>query len=125
MKDDNALNVFGEKLETCNNDPVTGFYRTGCCETGPQDSGRHLVCAVMTKEFLEFSKLQGNNLSTPIPQYNFPGLKSGDRWCLCALRWKEAYEAGMAPKVVLEATNEKVLKTIEINVLLKFAYKKP
>ena len=123
MKDDKALNVFGEKLETCNNDPVTGFYRTGCCETGPQDSGRHLVCAVMTKEFLEFSKLQGNNLSTPIPQYNFPGLQAGDRWCLCALRWKEAYEAGMAPKVILEATNEKVLRIIEMEDLLSHAFK--
>ena len=123
MKDDNALNVFGEKLETCNNDPVTGFYRTGCCETGPQDRGRHLVCAVMTKEFLEFSKLQGNNLSTPIPQYNFPGLQAGDRWCLCALRWKEAYEAGMAPKVILEATNEKVLRIIEMEDLLSHAFK--
>lgn len=123
MKDDNALNVFGEKLETCNNDPLTGFYRTGCCETGPQDRGRHLVCAVMTKEFLEFSKLQGNNLSTPIPQYNFPGLQAGDRWCLCALRWKEAYEAGMAPKVILEATNEKVLRIIEMEDLLSHAFK--
>jgi len=123
MKDDKALNVFGEKLETCNDDPVTGFYRTGCCETGPQDSGRHLVCAVMTKEFLEFSKLQGNNLSTPIPQYNFPGLQAGDRWCLCALRWKEAYEAGMAPKVILEATNEKVLRIIEMEDLLSHAFK--
>jgi uncharacterized protein (DUF2237 family) len=123
MKDDISLNVFGEKLVTCSNDPLTGFYRTGCCETGPQDSGRHLVCAVMTNEFLEFSKLQGNDLTTPIPQYNFPGLKEGDRWCLCALRWKEAYEAGMAPKVVLEATNEKVLNVIEMDDLLKYAYK--
>lgn len=123
MKDDISLNVFGEKLVTCSNDPLTGFYRTGCCETGPQDSGRHLVCAVMTNEFLEFSKLQGNDLTTPIPQYNFPGLKEGDRWCLCALRWKEAYEAGMAPKVVLEATNEKVLNIIEMDDLLKYAYK--
>jgi uncharacterized protein (DUF2237 family) len=123
MKDNISLNVFGEKLETCSDDPLTGFYRTGCCETGPQDSGRHLVCAVMTYEFLEFSKLQGNDLSTPIPQYNFPGLKEGDRWCLCALRWKEAYEAGMAPKVVLEATNEKVLNIIELSSLLAHAYK--
>lgn len=123
MKDDISLNVFGEKLVTCSNDPLTGFYRTGCCETGPQDSGRHLVCAVMTNEFLEFSKLQGNDLTTPIPQYNFPGLKEGDRWCLCALRWKEAHEAGMAPKIVLEATNEKVLNIIEMDDLLKYAYK--
>jgi uncharacterized protein (DUF2237 family) len=123
MKDEKSLNVFGEKLENCSDNPLTGFYRTGCCETGPQDSGRHLVCAVMTNEFLEFSKLQGNDLSTPIPQYNFPGLKEGDQWCLCALRWKEAYEAGMAPKVVLEATNEKVLKTLEMDTLIKYAFK--
>jgi len=122
MKDDISLNVFGEKLEVCSNNPVTGFYRSGCCETGRQDSGRHLVCAVMTDEFLEFSRLQGNNLITPVPQYNFPGLKAGDRWCLCALRWKEALDAGMAPKVVLEATNEKVLKIIEMEVLLQFAF---
>lgn len=124
MKDKSSLNVFGEKLQTCSDNPVTGFYRTGCCETGAQDSGRHLVCAIMTNEFLEFSQLQGNDLSTPIPQYNFPGLKEGDRWCLCALRWKEAYEAGMAPEVVLEATNEKVLHIIEMNHLLAHAYKK-
>jgi uncharacterized protein (DUF2237 family) len=122
MKDNISLNVFGEKLETCSDDPLTGFYRTGCCETGPQDSGRHLVCAVMTDEFLEFSKLQGNDLSTPIPQYNFPGLKEGDRWCLCALRWKEAYEAGMAPKVVLEATNEKVLNVVDMDQLIENAF---
>lgn len=122
MKDDISLNVFGEKLVTCSNDPLTGFYRTGCCETGPQDSGRHLVCAVMTNEFLEFSKLQGNDLTTPIPQYNFPGLKEGDRWCLCALRWKEAYEAGMAPEVVLEATNEKVLNVIDFDQLIENAF---
>mgnify|MGYP001126580459 CR=1 FL=1 len=122
MKDDISLNVFGEKLVPCSNDPLTGFYRTGCCETGPQDSGRHLVCAVMTNEFLEFSKLQGNDLTTPIPQYNFPGLKEGDRWCLCALRWKEAYEAGMAPKVVLEATNEKVLNLVNMDQLIEYAF---
>lgn len=124
MKDNSSFNVFGEKLETCSNDPLTGFYRTGCCETGPQDSGRHLVCAVMTDEFLEFSKLQGNDLVTPIPQYNFPGLKDGDRWCLCALRWKEAYEAGVAPEVVLESTNERVLEIVEMKDLLAHAYKK-
>jgi len=122
MKDDISLNVFGEKLVTCSNDPLTGFYRTGCCETGPQDSGRHLVCAVMTNEFLEFSKLQGNDLTTPIPQYNFPGLKEGDRWCRCALRWKEAYQAGMAPKVVLEATNEKVLNLVNMDQLIEYAF---
>lgn len=123
MKDHISLNVFGEKLQICSNEPVTGFYRNGCCETGPQDSGRHLVCAVMTKEFLEYSRLQGNNLTTPIPKYNFPGLKAGDRWCLCALRWKEAYNAGMAPKVVLEATNEKVLNMIKMEDLLEYAFR--
>lgn len=123
MKDHISLNVFGEKLQICSNEPVTGFYRNGCCETGPQDSGRHLVCAVMTKEFLEYSRLQGNNLTTPISKYNFPGLKAGDRWCLCALRWKEAYNAGIAPKVVLEATNEKVLNMIKMEDLLEYAFR--
>lgn len=125
MKDNISLNIFGEKLKSCSTDPVTGFYRNGCCETGPQDSGRHLVCAVMTDEFLEFSRLQGNDLITALPQYNFPGLKEGDRWCLCALRWKEAFDAGKAPEIILEATNEKVLKIIEMKDLLKYAYKKP
>ncbi len=114
MKDNISLNIFGEKLKSCSTDPVTGFYRNGCCETGPQDSGRHFVCAVMTDEFLEFSRLQGNDLITALPQYNFPGLKEGDRWCLCALRWKEAFDAGKAPEIILEATNEKVLKIIEM-----------
>jgi uncharacterized protein len=119
----NAKNVFGEPLKTCSQQPLTGFYRDGCCNTGPQDHGRHLVCAVMTAEFLAFSKSRGNDLSTPQPQFNFPGLKPGDKWCLCALRWKEAYEAGMAPQVDLEATNEKVLEITEMEMLLEFALK--
>src|SRR6056297_1779882 len=119
--DNSAKNVFGQSLKECSNDPLTGFYRDGCCHTGPQDSGRHLVCAIMTAEFLDFSMEMGNPLKTPMPQYNFPGLKAGDQWCLCALRWKEAYEAGVAPKVNLEATNEKVLDFVTMDQLLEHA----
>ena len=123
MNTDLSKNVFGEKLISCSENPLTGFYRNGCCDTGPEDRGRHLVCAIMTTEFLSFSKSRGNDLSTPIPQYNFPGLVNGDRWCLCALRWKEAYDAGMAPQVVLEATNEAVLKYVPMQALLEHAYR--
>lgn len=119
-----SKNVFGEPLETCSNNPVTGFYRNGCCDSGDDDHGKHMICAIMTKEFLEFSKSMGNNLSTPIPQFNFPGLKPGDRWCLCAGRWKEAYEAGQAPKAVLEATNELALNVVSMEMLLEHAFKK-
>ncbi|MEN0110504.1 MAG: DUF2237 domain-containing protein [Planctomycetota bacterium] len=94
-------NVLGEPLVGCCNDPVTGFYRDGYCRTGPGDVGVHTVCAEMTDEFLAFSKSRGNDLLTPVPEYRFPGLKAGDRWCLCAARWKEAYDAGMAPKVLI------------------------
>lgn len=118
-----AKNVFGEALETCSLSPLTGFYRDGCCDSGPDDTGRHTVCAIMTDEFLDFSKTMGNDLSTPVPQYRFPGLKSGDRWCLCVLRWKEAYDAGMAPKVILQATNEQALEYVTMDQLLEFAYK--
>jgi len=118
-----ARNVFGQPLKECSNDPVTGFFRDGCCKTGKQDFGRHLVCSVMTDEFLDFSMKSGNPLKTPMPQYNFPGLKAGDKWCLCALRWKEAHEAGVAPKVDLEATNEKVLDLIDMDLLLQYALK--
>ena len=100
---DGQKNVLGGRLDPCSHDPVTGFFRDGCCHTGPQDRGLHTVCAVMTDDFLEFSKSKGNDLSTPRPEFNFPGLKEGDRWCLCALRWKEAYDAGVAPKVHLES----------------------
>lgn len=117
-----ANNVFGQPLKECSQDPITGFYRDGCCHTGPQDSGRHLVCAIMTDEFLDFSMEMGNPLKTPMPQYSFPGLKAGDKWCLCALRWKEAYDAGIAPKVDLEATNEKVLSILSMEQLLQHAY---
>lgn len=117
------LNVFGNELITCSDKPITGFYRDGCCNTGPQDHGVHTVCAVMTKEFLEFSKSKGNDLSTPRPEWNFPGLKPGDRWCLCAPRWLEAYQAGKAPKVKLEATHEKTLEIVELDTLVSFAVK--
>lgn len=118
-----SRNVFGEPLESCSEDPITGFYRNGCCDSGEDDRGDHMVCAIMTAEFLEFSKSKGNDLSTPVPQYNFPGLKPGDRWCLCAPRWKEAYDAGMAPKVVLEATNELTLNVVSMDMLLEYAHK--
>lgn len=118
-----SRNVFGEPIETCSEDPVTGFYRNGCCDSGEDDRGDHTVCAIMTDDFLEFSKSKGNDLSTPIPQYNFPGLQPGDRWCLCAPRWKEAFEAGMAPKVVLEATNEQTLDVVSMDMLLEYAHK--
>ena len=113
--------MFGEDLEPCSYDPMTGYYRTGCCETGPGDSGVHTVCAVLTEEFLEYTKSRGNDLSTPKPQFGFPGLKPGDRWCLCALRWHEAFKAGKAPKVQLRSTNIKTLKLVPIEDLLSLA----
>lgn len=100
-----AQNVVGTELESCSTDPMTGWFRNGCCDTGPGDMGVHTVCARVTEEFLEFSKAAGNDLSTPNPQHGFPGLVPGDQWCLCAPRWQEAFEAGAAPKVVLEATH--------------------
>ena len=114
-------NVLGKELLTCGTDPVTGFYRDGCCKTGPGDTGLHTVCAVVTAEFLEFSRSRGNDLSTPIPEYQFPGLQPGDRWCLCAPRWKEAYDAGMAPGVVLEATHISTLEFASLEELQAFA----
>ncbi len=116
-------NVFGEELISCSMDPTTGFYRDGSCHSGEEDYGVHTVCAVMTREFLEFSKMVGNDLSTPRPQYQFAGLAPGDKWCLCAARWVEAWRAGKAPKVLLEATNEKTLKYIDLHELVKFAWK--
>ena len=116
-------NVFGLPLENCSNTPTTGFYRDGCCNTGNEDIGLHTVCVIVNNEFLEFSKTMGNDLITPLPQYDFPGLKEGDRWCLCASRWKEALEHNNAPEVVLEATNEKTLEIIPLKLLLPFAYK--
>lgn len=119
--DESARNVLGGELEPCCNDPVTGFYRNGCCETGSEDTGLHTVCAVMTADFLAFSKAAGNDLSTPQPAYGFPGLKPGDRWCLCAPRWKEALDHGMAPQVVLEATHEETLAIVTLGVLKDYA----
>jgi uncharacterized protein (DUF2237 family) len=119
-----AKNVFGEELIPCCFDPLTGYFRDGLCRTDESDSGRHVVCAIMTSEFLEFSKRVGNDLSTPRPEYAFPGLKPGDKWCLCALRWKEAFDHGMAPQVILEACAEKALEYIDMKDLLAHAYKR-
>lgn len=107
------LSVLDEPLASCSEDPVTGFTRSGCCETGPQDTGSHTVCVQVTEEFLDFSRSRGNDLSTPMPQYQFPGLKEGDRWCLCASRWQEALEAGKAPKVVMRSTHKRALEIID------------
>jgi len=109
-----AKNVLGTELEECGRDPLTGFTRNGCCDTHPQDGGFHIVCAVVTNSFLEFSKADGNDLSTPRPEYGFAGLQAGDRWCLCASRWVDAFEAGKAPKVVLEATHAQALEWIDL-----------
>lgn len=116
-------NVFGTELETCSKKPITGFFRDGCCNTDKSDFGNHTVCVIVDERFLEFSRIKGNDLVTPQPLYAFPGLKPGDRWCLCAVRWKEAYDAGFAPAVVLQATNERVLDIIPMSSLLEFAHK--
>lgn len=116
-------NVFGLALKPCCSSPKTGFYRDGFCLTGPDDTGTHTVCAIMTKEFLEFSQSVGNDLTTPRPAYDFPGLHPGDKWCLCLTRWIQAYHANVAPKVLLEATHEKTLDLIELDELVKFAAK--
>ena len=110
-------NVLGGTLRACSTDPTTGFYRTGRCETGPRDTGRHVVCAEMTEAFLRYTKAQGNDLSTPRPEWNFPGLEPGDRWCVCAARWQEALEAGVAPPVVLSATHESALEMLDLDDL--------
>lgn len=116
-----ALNVLGEELQVCSSDPLTGFYRDGCCNTGAGDVGVHVVCAQMTAEFLTFSKEAGNDLSTPQPATGFPGLAPGDRWCLCASRWKEAFQVGVAPPVVLAATHASVLEWVELGELRQHA----
>jgi hypothetical protein len=116
-----ALNVLGEALELCSGDPVTGFYRDGCCNTGSDDVGLHIVCALMTDQFLDFSRESGNDLSTPQPGSGFPGLVAGDRWCLCASRWKEAFDAGVAPPVVLAATHASALEWVELGELRQHA----
>ena len=117
-------NIFGQPLISCSHKPLTGYFRDGCCNTDDTDFGVHTVCIVATEEFLTFSKSAGNDLSTPIPEYSFPGVKSGDKWCLCAVRFKEAYENNAAPKVILEATNEKTLDIIPINILIENAFYK-
>ncbi len=114
-------NVVGGSLLPCSREPMTGFYRDGCCATGPEDAGSHTVCAVVTAEFLEFSALAGNDLSTPRPQYGFPGLSPGDRWCLCAGRWLESQRAGCAPPVVLAATHARALEVVPIDALIAHA----
>ena len=121
MDDKKQLNLFNEIIEECSCEPLTGFFRTGCCDTSDQDHGSHTVCALMTEDFLKFSMSQGNDLCTPIPQYNFPGLKEGDRWCLCANRWLEAYEVNSAPKIVAKATNIKALEVIPMEIIKGFA----
>ena len=118
---DASLNVFGEPLILCGINPMTGAFRNGCCDTGLLDTGTHTVCALVTDAFLGFSKLRGNDLTQPNPQYDFPGLINGDRWCLCILRWLEAYRAGMAPKIILKACHQKTLDYVSLDTLKKFA----
>lgn len=110
-------NVLGGRLHSCSTAPMTGFFRDGCCHTGPQDAGSHTVCSIMTEEFLAFSQQVGNDLSTPRPEFDFAGLRAGDRWCLCAARWEQARLSGAAPKVVLEATNQAALAHVELEHL--------
>ena len=121
IENEYQLNVLGGRLISCSMDPLTGFYRTGCCDTGPEDQGSHTVCIIASEAFLEFCKAAGNDLSTPMPQWGFPGLKPGDHWCLCAPRWQEALEAGMAPRVVLEATHEAALDYVSLDDLISHA----
>ena len=116
-----SINVYGKELETCCNNPKTGFFRNGMCDTCLEDIGIHTICILATEEFLIFSKAVGNDLSTPNPDFEFPGVTPGDRWCLCALRWKEAYDQDMAPPVFLESTHEQTLKLVDFNLLQKFA----
>lgn len=120
---DEAKNIFGQPLISCSTHPMTGFYRDGCCHTDALDQGTHTVCAVMTEKFLAFTKSQGNDLSTALPHYQFPGLKPGDKWCLCVTRWKEALQAGVAPKVIPEATHEKSLEYVSMDDLIAYSYR--
>jgi uncharacterized protein (DUF2237 family) len=114
-------NVYGEPLKSCSERPLTGFFRSGCCHTGPEDLGLHTVCVEVTEEFLAFSKAAGNDLSTPQPEFDFPGLNPGDRWCLCAARWREAFAAGRAPRVILAATHEATLEIVAFEDLKRYA----
>jgi len=118
---DESLNVFDEALDSCSEQPLTGFFRDGCCNTSDQDVGSHTVCVQVTADFLEFSRFRGNDLSTPQPEFGFPGLAPGDRWCLCAARWLEAHEHGMAPKVYLRRTHKRALEIVPMATLRKFA----
>ncbi len=120
-----SLNILGAPLQTCSTDPMTGFYRNGCCETGPDDRGRHLVCAIMTDAFLAFSKSCGNDLSTTQPHYQFAGLKAGDQWCLCLERWKEAHKNGCAPQIKASATHQMALERVPLDTLMAFAVDAP
>jgi uncharacterized protein (DUF2237 family) len=117
VTDEQPKNVLGEPLDVCSLSPRTGFTRSGACETGPQDFGSHTVCTQVTQEFLAFSRAKGNDLTTPVPQFDFPGLKPGDRWCLCAARWKEAFDASCAPRVVLRATHARALEIVSLDAL--------
>ena len=118
-----VVNIFGDEIEACCYDPMTGYFRDGYCRTDKSDYGSHTVCVIVTKEFLEFSKKKGNDLTTPHPEYLFPGLKAGDRWCLCVTRWIEAEKAGKAPKIILEATHEKTLEYTSLDLLVQYAHK--
>ncbi len=118
---DESLNVFGEALISCSEEPVTGFFRDGCCNTNGQDFGSHTICIETSQDFLEFSRFKGNDLSTPMPDFGFPGLKPGDRWCLCAARWLEAHEQGMAPRVHLTRTHIKALEIVSLDILRSYA----
>lgn len=118
---DPSRNVFDEVLEPCSEKPKTGFFRDACCNTSDQDVGSHTVCVEMTRDFLEFSRFRGNDLSTPRPEFGFPGLKPGDRWCLCADRWREAHAAGMAPRVYLRSTHKRALEIVPLSVMKPFA----
>ncbi len=121
MDIDESLNVFGEKLESCSEDPLTGFYRDGCCNTSDVDYGQHTVCVQVSQAFLEYSRFRGNDLTTPVKEFGFPGLKPGDRWCLCAQRWLEAYEHDMAPKIHLASTHQRATEVIPLEVLKEYA----
>ena len=121
MDENSQLNIFRETIEECSCDPLTGFFRTGCCDTSDRDHGSHTVCALITEDFLQFRISRGNDLSTPVPQYNFPGLKEGDKWCLCANRWLEAYEADSAPAIIAKATNIKAQEIIPLELIKEFA----
>lgn len=120
MTEAKAKNILGGALQLCCSDPVTGFFRDGFCNTNHMDRGTHVICAVVTEEFLAYTKARGNDLSTPRPEFQFPGLKPGDGWCLCAMRWKEAYEAGVAPPIKAQSTHERALEIVPLEVLQQY-----